>query len=64
MDLKNRRYNPKHDAYYDIEKNEWLEKTCSDTACIYCKGRPEKPLHRLKDKYAIPAGPKQPFPGR
>ena len=37
-------YSEKYDATYDIEKNEWLDGTCSDPECEYCVNRPERPL--------------------
>lgn len=38
-----RQYSNKYDAYYCELCNKWLERTCSDSECEYCKDRPEKP---------------------
>lgn len=38
-----RKYSKEHDAYYDDEKNIWLEDTCGDADCAYCEDRPETP---------------------
>jgi hypothetical protein len=35
-------YNEKYDSYYNSKTNEWLEQTCSDAECEYCKDRPDK----------------------
>ena len=37
-------YNEEYDSYYDANKNEWLEKTCSDPTCEFCSARPSNPL--------------------
>lgn len=37
------RYNEKHDAYYCLKCNQWLEDGCADKKCDYCKNRPKKP---------------------
>lgn len=36
--------NPKWDAYYCENCNEWAESKCDDPKCEYCVDRPEKPL--------------------
>ena len=33
----------KHDAYYDDEKDIWLEEGCGQCYCEYCSKRPDKP---------------------
>jgi hypothetical protein len=38
----NAEYDPKYDAYYDKTTGEWLEQTCGDEDCDYCKSRPKK----------------------
>lgn len=39
-----KKYNNKYDAYYDDEKDIWLEKKCrTEVHCDLCKGRPKKP---------------------
>ena len=38
-----KKYNEKHDAYYDDEKDEWLESKCDNPDCEFCKDRPTKP---------------------
>lgn len=38
------KYNHTYDCYYCEHCNIWLESTCPDTDCEYCKQRPEKPL--------------------
>lgn len=38
------KYSEEWDAWYDPEKNEWLETKCSDPNCHFCVGRPERPL--------------------
>jgi len=38
-----KQYNSTHDAYYDDEKNVWLEDTCEDPGCRYCGARPATP---------------------
>ena len=37
------KYCEEHDAYYDSEKDIWLEKGCTSKVCSYCKDRPDKP---------------------
>lgn len=37
-------YNQNYDAYYCKECNVWLEPTCSDEECEFCKNRPERPV--------------------
>ena len=37
-------YSEEWDAWYDPNKNEWLERTCDDPTCEYCVNRPERPL--------------------
>lgn len=36
------RYSHKHDAYYKAATGEWIEKTCGDSNCEFCKDRPER----------------------
>lgn len=36
-------YNEKHDAYFDKEKDIWLDENCDDPDCDFCKDRPNKP---------------------
>ena len=38
-----KKYNKKHDSYYDDEKDVWLEGCCYDKECPSCSGRPNKP---------------------
>jgi len=33
-----------YDAYFCPNCNEWLEETCGDPLCHYCKDRPFQPL--------------------
>lgn len=42
-------YSDDYDAYFCAACNEWLESTCSDVTCEYCKSRPSNPLDRLKN---------------
>lgn len=37
------KYHYTFDAFYCKECDKWLESTCPDTDCEYCKERPEKP---------------------
>jgi len=37
------KYNEKHDAYYDEEKDIWLEEKCDQKDCEFCSNRPTKP---------------------
>ena len=37
-----KQYDPKYDAYYDSETNDWLEEACENLDCSYCAGRPPK----------------------
>lgn len=37
-------YSEQYDAHYNPKTNEWIEKKCTDTECVYCKDRPERPL--------------------
>lgn len=39
----NSKYCEQYDAFYDSEKDKWLEETCSDVFCEYCSNRPSKP---------------------
>ena len=36
-------YNERHDAYYCVKCDEWLDKACDAADCFYCVGRPAKP---------------------
>ena len=38
------KFSEEWDAWYDPNKNEWLETKCSDPNCHFCVGRPERPL--------------------
>ena len=38
------KYSDDYDAWYDPEKNVWLDDKCSDPTCKYCANRPERPL--------------------
>lgn len=38
------KYSEEYDAFYNEETNEWLESTCDDPECEYCRTRPERPL--------------------
>ena len=38
-----KKYNEKWDAYYDDEKDIWLEGLCDNKHCGYCRRRPVKP---------------------
>ena len=38
-----KKFNEKYDAYYDDKKDIWLEETCDNPKCDYCKNRPNKP---------------------
>jgi len=33
----------KHDTYFCRTCNKWLEETCSDSSCQFCKDRPSTP---------------------
>jgi hypothetical protein len=37
-------YYDDYDAFFCAFCNTWLESRCSDPACEYCRGRPEKPI--------------------
>ena len=37
-------YSETFDAFYDPDKNEWLDSKCDDPTCEFCTTRPEKPL--------------------
>ena len=39
-----RAYAEDHDAFFCPACNEWLETACSDSACAFCRSRPERPL--------------------
>jgi hypothetical protein len=41
---ENRIYFEDYDAFFCASCNVWLESTCSDVNCEYCKIRPDKPL--------------------
>ena len=38
-----KKYCPKHDAYYCVVCDVWLEKKCSDKTCQFCHERPDRP---------------------
>lgn len=44
-----RMYSDKHDAYFCLVCDKWLEQSCNDSQCIFCYIRPEKPS-MIKDK--------------
>lgn len=37
-------YYDTYDALFCPNCNKWKENTCKDPDCIYCSGRPKKPL--------------------
>ena len=41
--IKMKKLNEKYDAYYDDEKDIWLEEKCDNPNCEFCKNRPTKP---------------------
>ncbi len=41
-------YCVKHDAYFDSKDDKWLEGSCGDKTCDYCKDRPDKPSEARK----------------
>lgn len=50
-------YDPKYDAYYNKKTGEWIESTCGDKNCSFCKSRPKmhhtpppKTNHQVKSK--------------
>jgi len=43
VDSKSKKLCEKHDAYYDDEKDIWLEGTCDNKFCPFCPNRPTKP---------------------
>ena len=44
-----KRYAWKYDSTYDDEKLIWLEGTCSDPVCDFCRERPMFPVRELTD---------------
>lgn len=36
-------YSEQFDTYYCKECNKWLESTCEDPTCEFCKKRPQQP---------------------
>lgn len=38
-----KQYSDYYDAYYDDQTDQWLEDTCDDPECGYCKERSAKP---------------------
>lgn len=40
LELSNRAYHPKYDAYFHVITGEWLESNCGDPTCEYCQNRP------------------------
>jgi hypothetical protein len=44
----NKIYCPRYDSYYDESADVWLEHTCEDSECDYCKDVPEKPSDMSK----------------
>jgi len=38
-----KKYSEEFDAYYDDEKNIWLEDKCPLITCEYCSKRPKTP---------------------
>ena len=47
-------YHDKFDAYFCAFCNRWLESSCSDPHCSYCKARPKSPLKTKANKSAHP----------
>lgn len=41
-------YNEKHDAFFNKEKDIWLDENCGDPKCSFCKDRPNKPSEVLE----------------
>lgn len=37
-------YYDDYDAFFCPECNVWLEGTCRDSSCNYCRSRPDRPL--------------------
>lgn len=37
-------YVDKHDAWACAEHNSWCEGICSDSECVFCTTRPERPF--------------------
>lgn len=37
-------YYEKYDAKFCSKENKWLEISCDDRDCEYCKSRPERPI--------------------
>lgn len=44
-----KRYSSYYDAMYDDEKLIWIEQTCSDPECDFCKDRPLFPVLNEQD---------------
>ena len=42
-------YDEKHDSAYCEACDVWLEDTCGDENCFYCKDRPDKPSKVIID---------------
>lgn len=40
--IEGQNYCEDHDAYFDVNTGEWLEKTCGDKKCMFCAKRPPK----------------------
>lgn len=36
------KYSEQYDVQYDTDKDVWLESNCGDTACEFCRDRPER----------------------
>jgi hypothetical protein len=45
INLNREEYSEEWDAFYNVERNEWLESKCDDPTCEYCINRPERPLN-------------------
>lgn len=44
-----KRYSSEYDSVYDDEKLIWLEGTCSDPECDFCKDKPLFPVLNEND---------------
>lgn len=49
------RYSKKHDAFFDVEKDVWLESACDSPHCEFCFNRPERPSQVMKENKPIKA---------
>lgn len=46
-------YSEQYDAYYDADKNEWIEAKCQDASCSYCNSRPDRPINTDANVYHV-----------